>query len=468
MKKLILIIGFVTGVSLTLVQAQKVQISSNPTKAYVIVNGTSSVSTTTTRENFIGDGGMLVYKENHLPVFLEPDNENQSIEIDLVPVTDLIGDQETAKIEFSKLVLSIPALREIGATGMTDQKTVFNGYVERSLESNLDIWKEMVEKELGEQNVNMHIEEADLFGGQGRKESAEYLLGAEIKGMWISTTKRKCYTYVELEWSLFDKRKRSVVLKTTTYGYGHGPEGKRDDLDASFRSAAKHLTRDEEFVGVIMGSGSGNVSVENDGPAPISIPLIEELTVDMGSNLIKRCVASTVTVVTSNGHGSGVIISDDGKILTNHHVIEKSNVVDIVLSSGLQLEAEVLRSDEHFDVAILQIKSGKGYMALPVAIDTENPTFEVGDEVMAIGTPQDVALGQTVSRGVVSGKRKTDDDRYFIQTDVSINPGNSGGPLIDSEGRVIGLITIKRFDSEGIGFAIPVQQAIETLDLVFD
>lgn len=468
MKKLVLIIGIIAGASLTLVQAQKVQITSNPTKAVVIVNGTSSVSRTTTRENFIDDGGILVYKENHLPVFLEPDNENQSIEIDLVPVTDLIGDQKTAQIEFSKLVLSIPSLQEIGALGITDQKTVFNGYVERSLESNLDIWKEMIEKELGQQRVNMHIEEADLFGGQGRKESAEYLLGAEVSDMWISTTKRECYTYVKLDWSLFDKRKRSVVLKTTTYGYGHGPEGKRDDLDAAFKSAAIHLTRDEEFVGMIMGSGAGNVSSENDGLPPISIPLIEELKVDMGSNLIKRCVASTVTVVTSDGHGSGVIISDDGKILTNHHVIKESNVVDIVLSSGIQLEAEVVRSDEHFDVAILQITSGKGYMALPVAVDTENPTFEVGDEVMAIGTPQDVSLGQTVSRGVVSGKRKTDDDRYFIQTDVSINPGNSGGPLIDSEGRVIGLITIKRFDSDGIGFAIPVQQAIETLELVFD
>jgi len=133
----------------------------------------------------------------------------------------------------------------------------------------------------------------------------------------------------------------------------------------------------------------------------------------------------------------------------------------------LELNAEVLRTDPYYDVALISLTSGKGYRPLPLAVGGEKPGYQVGDDVMAIGTPEFVDLGQTVSRGVVSGNRMAE-DRQFIQTDVSINPGNSGGPLINSEGKVIGIVTLKKFDSEGIGFAVPIDQAVEALNINYE
>ncbi|HKZ18443.1 MAG TPA: DegQ family serine endoprotease [Geobacteraceae bacterium] len=160
---------------------------------------------------------------------------------------------------------------------------------------------------------------------------------------------------------------------------------------------------------------------------------------------------------TSRSLGSGFIISDDGYIITNYHVVEGADEIKVKLSDAREFKAEIKGWDDKLDLALLKVDA-KDH--LPVAKMGNSDTVEVGEWVMAIGNP--FGLGQTVTVGIVSAKERVigsgpyDD---FIQTDASINPGNSGGPLLNANGEVIGINTAIVAGGQGIGFAIPVNMA---------
>jgi len=155
--------------------------------------------------------------------------------------------------------------------------------------------------------------------------------------------------------------------------------------------------------------------------------------------------------------GSGFIISDDGYIITNNHVVTGADEIKVKLSDGREFSGEVKGRDEKFDVALIKIVA-KGQ--LPVAPLGDSDKMEVGEWVMAIGNP--FGLAQTVTAGIVSAQGRVigsgpyDD---FIQTDASINPGNSGGPLFNINGEVVGINTAIVAGGQGIGFAIPINMA---------
>ncbi|MDJ0685345.1 MAG: Do family serine endopeptidase [Alphaproteobacteria bacterium] len=160
-----------------------------------------------------------------------------------------------------------------------------------------------------------------------------------------------------------------------------------------------------------------------------------------------------------NSLGSGVIVDDDGIVITNHHVIDGADEIRVVLTDKREFQAAVLLSDQRTDIAILQMQELK--RDLPTIPFGDSEDIEVGDLVIAIGNP--FGLGQTVTSGIVSGLARTSvgitDFRSFIQTDAAINPGNSGGALIDTNGRLIGINTAifsKSGGSQGIGFAVPI------------
>jgi len=157
------------------------------------------------------------------------------------------------------------------------------------------------------------------------------------------------------------------------------------------------------------------------------------------------------------GAGSGVIISDDGYIVTNNHVVEGAREVTVTMTDKTDLPAEVVGRDPKTDLAVLKISAGK---SLPAAKLGDSDHLQVGDWVIAIGNP--FGLSHTVTSGIVSAKGRVigagpyDD---FIQTDASINPGNSGGPLFNMNGEVVGINTAIIPNGQGIGFAIPVNTA---------
>ncbi|MEZ5275599.1 MAG: Do family serine endopeptidase [Opitutaceae bacterium] len=162
------------------------------------------------------------------------------------------------------------------------------------------------------------------------------------------------------------------------------------------------------------------------------------------------------------GLGSGVVISADGYILTNNHVVEEADEVKVGLGDGRELVAEVIGTDPRTDVAVLKVEATD----LPHVTLADSDALRVGDVVFAVGNP--LGVGQTVTMGIVSATGRSNlqllDGGYenFIQTDASINPGNSGGALVDALGRVVGINTAIISTSRGnigIGFAIPVNLA---------
>ena len=162
------------------------------------------------------------------------------------------------------------------------------------------------------------------------------------------------------------------------------------------------------------------------------------------------------------GLGSGVILSPDGFILTNNHVVERASDIQVRLNGGDEYEAEIVATDPASDLAVIKVEAKD----LPAATIGDSDVLKPGDTVLAIGSP--FGLNHTVTHGIVSatGRDNLNITGYedFIQTDASINPGNSGGALVDNRGRVVGINTAilsRTGGNVGIGFAIPVNMAID-------
>jgi serine protease DegQ len=160
------------------------------------------------------------------------------------------------------------------------------------------------------------------------------------------------------------------------------------------------------------------------------------------------------------GLGSGVIVSADGYLITNHHVVEGADEIEVVLADGRQAQAKLVGTDPESDVALLKINLDK----LPTVTFGNSERLQVGDAVLAIGNP--FGVGQTVTSGIVSALERRglglNTFENFIQTDAAINPGNSGGALVDASGNLIGINTAifsRSGGSLGIGFAIPAATA---------
>jgi serine protease DegQ len=165
--------------------------------------------------------------------------------------------------------------------------------------------------------------------------------------------------------------------------------------------------------------------------------------------------------------GSGVIVSSRGYILTNHHVVEAADEIEVALADGKKLKARTVGSDPETDIAVLQVSSGP----LPAITFGDADALRVGDVVLAIGNP--FGVGQTVTMGIVSalGRNQLGINTFenFIQTDAAINPGNSGGALIDTAGNLVGINTAiysRSGGSLGIGFAIPASSAKNIMEQI--
>ena len=160
------------------------------------------------------------------------------------------------------------------------------------------------------------------------------------------------------------------------------------------------------------------------------------------------------------GLGSGVIVSDSGYILTNNHVVENADEIEVILNDSRHARAKVIGTDPDSDLAVLKIELDR----LPAIVLGNSDNLQVGDQVLAIGNP--FGVGQTVTSGIISalGRNQLGINTFenFIQTDAAINPGNSGGALVDTSGNLLGINTAiysRSGGSMGIGFAIPVSTA---------
>lgn len=225
------------------------------------------------------------------------------------------------------------------------------------------------------------------------------------------------------------------------------------------RGAAERLTARAQFRATLENVGSSPHaqampmrSIRTCEAKPLSLP---------GDS--PAAISATALVRTTIGQGSAVVVSPDGYLLTAAHVVGKANNVVVRRKDGREVKARVVRLDTDADVALLHVATTNFFTK---CLGINDAGVDVGRDVYAIGAPAGEELSFSISRGIVSGVR-TIAGRSYLQTDASINPGNSGGPLLDAEGRVLGVVSWKLADTalEGLGFAVPVESALQSLAL---
>ncbi|MFA7344864.1 MAG: trypsin-like peptidase domain-containing protein [Terrimicrobiaceae bacterium] len=208
------------------------------------------------------------------------------------------------------------------------------------------------------------------------------------------------------------------------------------------RPAARLAEMDREFTSL----------VANVLPSVVSINAIPADSLDPRKNLLRGLLGAGPGARPPAQLGSGAIVSKDGFIVTNMHVIENAGAVQIHLNDGRSLPAKFVGADRIADVAVLKIDGGD---LQPLAFG-DSDEVQTGQMVIAVGNP--FGLQETVTKGIISGKGRrmmSEAANEFFQTDAPINPGNSGGPLVDLSGRIIGVNNAVVQNTDGIGFAIP-------------
>lgn len=201
------------------------------------------------------------------------------------------------------------------------------------------------------------------------------------------------------------------------------------------------------------------------GSIPVTQAVAKKATAGVVGITVERAVRDNLfdsSRETEVGFGSGVVVSSDGYILTNYHVAGgKSNRIVVSFSDGRNVDGVVVWSDPVLDLAVVKVNL-TGLTALPLGDATK---LEVGEHAIAIGNPLGLDFQRSVTSGIISalnrtisieGETGTNYMEDLIQTDASINPGNSGGPLLNAEGEVVGINTVKVTSAEGMGFAIPI------------
>lgn len=268
--------------------------------------------------------------------------------------------------------------------------------------------------------------------------------------------------YMKIKWELYSGRRQKVVYTAVTEA-SHVADRRVLDkkFDGDLYLAAVHnLFADRQLAEVIKSGGMVDQQPA-EAMAPIKVEVGPTVAGGVGKSIAKL-QGAVVTVESGASSGSGFYISQEGYVLTNEHVVSGSTFVRVRLLDGRNLVGEVVRVNKQQDTALLRTD--------PVSMEVlslREGEPRVGEEAYALGSPAGRGLSGTVTRGIISARRVVEGVPY-LQSDVAVNPGNSGGPLIDSDGRVLGVA--KFFisadgGSNGLSFFIPIDEAIEKLAL---
>lgn len=262
------------------------------------------------------------------------------------------------------------------------------------------------------------------------------------------------------EWQVFDPIQRVVVARIDTLAGqdrgGYAPDGVEKAVLAAFRQNVRALLATPAYRAVVLAKADPVARPASHAP----ITLASKSTA--GTRKISDATGSVVAVFADSGHGSGFLVSEDGHLLTNRHVVGGSKFVKVRWSDGFETVGEVVRSDPRRDVALIKTDP---HGRTPLAL--RRGAVQPGEMTYAIGTPLDEKFQGTVTKGVISANRILDGFNY-IQSDVTVNPGNSGGPLLDENGGVVGItvIGVREGDAPtGINLFIPIGDALDFLNL---
>jgi S1-C subfamily serine protease len=280
--------------------------------------------------------------------------------------------------------------------------------------------------------------------------------GREFKGRGV----------MRIEWQIYSRLQKRILYRFTTLGGAMTDRASEsaveDVLRGSFRENVRALIMSQQFRLSLIDSGPPAV-------APMRPAQHQKIHLHVagakGPRAIADAVSAAVIVFAGDGHGSGFLVSSDGMLLTDDHVVGSARQVKIRWSDGAETVGEVIRTDHVRDVALIKTDAGDRQ---PLRVRTT--PIQPGETVFAIGAPLDEEFQGTVTRGVVSASRAFDGLTY-LQSDVTVNPGNSGGPLLDESGSVVGITEAGiRPDGvpSGLNLFTPIGSALEVLGAVQD
>lgn len=300
--------------------------------------------------------------------------------------------------------------------------------------------------------------------------AGEYTVGARVKSVdaRICTTETRLTGEIQrgsasyaIEWQVYSRLQRKVVATISTTGTfesGYHQDNVTAILAGGFRQNVVALTQSEEFRKIFVIDTAEQAS----GRKPQSVEQIVLSGGDPANRPIAEAAASVVAVLAGGGMGTGFLVSSDGYLITNEHVVGTETKVRVRWSDGFESDGEVVRTHKARDVALIRTNPhGRQPFAL------HRGTAVPGTAVFAVGTPLDLKFQGTVTKGIVSANR-TFGGFSFIQSDVGVSHGNSGGPLLDEAGAVVGITDWgHREDGEpaNLNFFIPIGDALDFLNL---
>lgn len=327
--------------------------------------------------------------------------------------------------------------------------------------SNLETFDRVFREELSKANFRTGGDSTNLFEEQ---QTADLQVGALLTDIRMRTCRfvslvNSSYSgkiSMDVEWQIYSVSQGRILGRIKTHGGIEQKDGKEQNffggmISSAFGDNTRRLAATDEFRRIV----TEPVTKAPAPPAPL--PFVAP----SGDLPISIAVKGVVSIFAGDAMGSGVVISSDGYVLTNHHVVGSSGQVRIHWANGADSVGEVVRSDPRRDVALVRVAPH----ADPLPI--RHTPAQLGETVFAVGTPLDKALANTVTQGVVSGTRLLE-GQPFIQSDVAVTHGNSGGPLLDSKGHVIGLTDLGLAPNGtpiGLNFFIPIDDALRALSL---
>jgi S1-C subfamily serine protease len=386
------------------------------------------------------------------------------------------GDQYTSAVEFRKFLVKLPDDHVIGALQVGKECSGREALT----------WKLGRDSTVTQDFGSLLLEEVSAagYGVVGRNDAlfedvhekkADYVVAGVIRDVHANV----CYANPKsnlataeaslvVDWQIYSYRAREVAFKLTTEGSSlllrPQPEPGADAISRAVVAASRNLLADAHFHELLSGNGADR----NPQPRP-PIAIAWETAPKKPSKSAETLVADSrmavVTVFAGDSLGSGFLISRDGYLLTDEHVVGTSRYVRVKFVTGREVNGEVVRADRKRDVALVKLE-GDIYPYLPLG---ESSRVQPGADVFAIGTPLEETFGQTVTKGIVSGYGEEDGQR-ILRSDVNIQKGNSGGPLLDRSGAVVGLsVNAYTLLPDGIGIGlngfIPIEEALHALTI---
>ncbi|MCO4806931.1 MAG: trypsin-like peptidase domain-containing protein [Flavobacteriales bacterium] len=410
--------------------------------------------------------------------FNEGESKNETIRCDLERYLPKLEDPPNLVVEVEKIVSGIEYSTDVGAN--TRWKYRYDEEINLSMKQSK---MHRAIADVGLSTLQSHSD--DLFNvGTSKPKIADILIAGRVEEFGLKRNSGSGYSGsytsdIVINWQVYDRHNQEIILKRdveseyTFQSHLISEQFYNGVLDNFYI----FLGEDKAFIEAIQGIDadqiaeiieSDSLTAEEEASDKVSIQRVRLEEVEDFSDLIEMAMKSSVTVLIdqNQGHGSGVVVSSNGYIVTNEHVTNGAKLIDIQFSNGMTLPADLISSSEKHDLSLLKVRAS-GLTALPIISNSD--LAREGEEVYVIGAPGDTELSQSVSKGIISAKRNIDGVK-FIQTDTKISPGSSGSPLINNEGEIIGIINMKLVGDgvEGLSFAIDARYLNSVLGLTYE